>query len=73
MYSFLVKSTAVEAAIKGEENYDFFVYKKRKPVEINYRGKPVLVEREQSSASVNLLTVRTFAWCSRVHPLRYTR
>jgi hypothetical protein len=45
MYSFLVaKTTPVEALIKPESNYDFFVYKGARPVTLNFRGKDVDVK-----------------------------
>jgi len=38
-------SAKEEAAIKPEENYQFFVYKGAKPVEIQFRGKPVQISK----------------------------
>lgn len=40
MYSFLVN-----AAIKGEEAYEFFTYKGAKPVTVYYRGKPTQISK----------------------------
>ncbi len=40
MYSFLIHS-----AVKGEENYEFFTYKGKTPVVLQYRGKPVEVTK----------------------------
>lgn len=41
MYSFLV------ARIKPEADYQWFVYKGKKPVALNFRGKPVMLEQGQ--------------------------
>lgn len=47
MYSFLINTAALKelAAIKGEEHYDFFTYKGKKPVEITRRGQTVEVKK----------------------------
>ena len=42
MYSFLV--TPITAAIKPESHYQFFKYKAKKPVVIQFRGSDVMVE-----------------------------
>jgi hypothetical protein len=41
VYSFLV------ARIKPEESYEWFTYNGKKPVMLNFRGKPVTLERGQ--------------------------
>jgi len=53
MYSFLVTPGTTDtssvphttAAIKGEENYEFFTFKGKQPVTLQYRGKPFVVEK----------------------------
>ena len=47
MYSFLVIGATVNAAPKPEEAYDFFVFNGRRPVEVQYRGKPIQVKKGQ--------------------------
>jgi hypothetical protein len=40
-----VHNSVEEAAIKPEENYEFFTYRAKKPVMVDFRGKPVKIER----------------------------
>lgn len=40
MYSFL-------ARVKPETDYDFFTYRSKKPVELDFRGKPVVIKDGQ--------------------------
>lgn len=46
MYSFLIQSK-VEASVKPESNYDWFIYKGKRPVVLNFRGHDVNVEKGQ--------------------------
>lgn len=53
MYSFLMKPGVVDvnpightvAAIKPEENYSFFTYKKNTPTTVEYRGTPYPIQK----------------------------
>lgn len=43
MYSFLVARSYIRSAIKDENSYEWFTYRKGSPVEIDYRGKAVTI------------------------------
>jgi hypothetical protein len=38
-------SVKEEARIKGEDEYEFFTFKAKEPVEIEFRGKPVTISK----------------------------
>jgi len=38
-------SVEEDAAIKPEENYDFFTYRGSKPVTVDFRGHPIKIEK----------------------------
>jgi hypothetical protein len=40
-----VHNSVEEAAIKPEENYEFFTYRASKPVTVEFRGKPIKIEK----------------------------
>jgi hypothetical protein len=45
MYSFLVIPARMTAAIKPESHYDWFTYQAQKPVNLDFRGKPIQVTK----------------------------
>lgn len=48
MYSFLINAKRrEEAAIRPESAYQWFIYKKGKPVDLDFRGRTVSVDKGQ--------------------------
>lgn len=45
MYKFLAAQRLIEARIKGADEYDFFTYQGKTPVEFDYRGKAIMLKK----------------------------